>query len=148
MLTKTNDLIVRIKLQGEDNSISNFEDVSLPLQVNNSTKENFNISSKPAPANFVKKETTKNNTVSNNVSSDLSNDIPSEILNKNEEMGNNTVNYPTVEYISNDDKDMYFNMISGNEVMNKTNTVETFEDHEEPEAETGEEHEEEHDRRT
>ena len=141
---KTNDLIVRIKLQGEDNSISNFEDISLPLQVNNSTKENFNISSKPAPANFVKKETTKNNTVSNNVSSDLSNDIPSEILNKNEEMGNNTVNYPTVEYISNDDKDMYFNMISGNEVMNNTNTVETFEDHEEPDEETGEEHDEEH----
>ena len=141
---KTNDLIVRIKLQGEDNSISNFEDISLPLQVNNSTKENFNISSKPAPANFVKKKTTKNNTVSNNVSSDLSNDIPSEILNKNEEMGNNTVNYPTVEYISNDDKDMYFNMISGNEVMNNTNTVETFEDHEEPDEETGEEHDEEH----
>jgi len=143
---KTNDLIVRIKLQGEDNSISNFEDITLPLQLNNSTKENFNISSKPAPANFVKKET--KNTISNELltelSTELSSDLPSEILNKNEEMGDNTVNYPTVEYISNDDKDMYFNMISGNEVMNKTNTVETFEDHEEPDEETGEEHDEEH----
>ena len=143
---KTNDLIVRIKLQGEDNSISNFEDISLPLQLNNSTKENFNISSKPAPANFVKKET--KNTISNELltelSTELSSDLPSEILNKNEEMGDNTVNYPTVEYISNDDKDMYFNMISGNEVMNNTNTLETFEDHEEPDEETGEEHEEEH----
>jgi len=141
---KTNDLIVRIKLQGEDNSISNFEDITLPLQLNNSTKENFNISSKPAPANFVKKET--KNTISNELltelSTELSSDLPSEILNKNEEMGDNTVNYPTVEYISNDDKDMYFNMISGNEVMN--NTIETFENHEEPEEETGEEHEEEH----
>ena len=149
---KTNDLIVRIKLQGEDNSISNFEDVSLPLQVNNSTKENFNISSEPAPANFVKKETTNNNNISNNVSNDLSNnlsndlsnDIPSEILNKNEEMGDNTVNYPTVEYISNDDKDMYFNMISGNEVINNTNTVETFENNEEHKEEHKEEDKEEH----
>ena len=139
---KTNDLIVRIKLQGEDKSISNFEDVSLPLQVNNATKENFNISSKPAPANFVKKET--NHTLSNELGTklgtelgtDLSNDIPSEILNKNEEMGDNTINYPTVEYISNNNKDTYFCMISGNEVMN--NTIETFENHEESEKTTEE----------
>ena len=140
---KTNDLIVRIKLQGEDNSISNFEDVSLPLQLNNSTKENFNMSSEPAPANFVKKEST--NTISNELltelSTELSNDLPSEILNKNEEMGDNTINYPTVEYISNSDKDMYFNMISGNEIMN--NTIETFENHEESGEETGDEPKEE-----
>ena len=141
---KTNDLIVRIKLQGQDNSISNFKDISLPLQVNNLTKENFNISSEPAPANFVKKDIiTKHksqndlaNNLSNNLSNDLSNDLvidlsndmPSEVLNKNEEMGDNTVNYPTVEYISNNDKNNYFSMISGNEITN--NKIENFHNHE------------------
>ena len=130
---KTNDLIVRIKLQGEDTSISTFKDISLPLQINNSTKENFNISSEPAPANFIKKQKGNKSKLSNENTNDLSNDIPSEVLNKSEEMGDNTVNYPTVEYISNNDKDMYFSMISGNEVIN--NTIETFENHEDPEEE-------------
>ena len=127
---KTNDLIVRIKLQGEDNSISisNFEDIALPLHANKSTKENFNISSNPAPANFVKKENPTKHTVSTHLSNDLSNDLPSEILNKNEEMGDNTINYSTINYLSNNDKTSYFNMISGNEVIN--NTIEPFENHE------------------
>ena len=139
---KTNDLIVRIKLQtptgtsvtvASDNfidipistsssatlNLDNYEETvsedqlmydesqsnsNTSLNTNNSLKENFNISSYPAPVKF---ESDSNN---NNASLDIKSDL-----------GENKVDYPTIKYISNNNtnfNEQYFSLISGNDISN------------------------------
>ena len=125
---KTNDLIVRIKLQKPaSSSISDtFIDIpiststSIPNTLNldnyeetvsgsknmyntteNTITENFNISSNPAPIKF---ENNSNNSL--HIDSDL---------------GENKIDYPTIKYISkhnNNFDEQYFSMISGNNIVN------------------------------
>jgi hypothetical protein len=127
---KTNDLIVRIKLQtptatnvSSGSSSDTFIDIPIlptlnldsyeetesegkliydEAQSNTSVKETFNITSYPAPVNF--ESNSSNNNESLNIKSDL---------------GENKVNYPTIKYISNHNNnfdEQYFSMISGNDV--------------------------------
>ena len=113
LAAKTNDLIVRLKLQGAENTVSEFMDIPIPIQIPEigknitTTRENFNITSKPSPVNFEN-------------SSNGSNKI-----------GDNNVDYPTIQYVSNDKNfnDTYFSMISGNDVgSNGGNVTENFDD--------------------
>jgi hypothetical protein len=116
LAAKTNDLIVRLKLQGAENTVSEFMDIPIPIQIPEigknitTTRENFNITSKPSPVNF---ENSSNSSNGNN------------------KLGDNNVDYPTIQYVSNDKNfnDTYFSMISGNDVgSNGGNVTENFDD--------------------
>ena len=129
---KTNDLIVRIKLQTQlpKPIISDDTFIDIPITLNldnyeetvsegkvmfdesqakrdNNTvpiKETFNISSYPAPVKF---ESNSNN---NN-----------DIINNDSDLGNNKIDYPTIKYISNHNHnfdEQYFSLISGNIINN------------------------------
>lgn len=113
LAAKTNDLIVRLKLQGAENTVSEFMDIPIPIQIPEigknitTTRENFNITSKPSPVNFENSS------------------------NGNNKLGENNVDYPTIQYVSNDKNfnDTYFSMISGNDVSsNGGNVTENFDD--------------------
>ena len=110
---KTNDLIVRLKLQGDENTVSGFQDIHVPFEeamnpIQETTRENFNMNSSPDSVSF-------NN---NNNYGELF----------KTKLGNNEVDYPTIQYISNDEhvNNKYFSMISGNTLDNKNNVIETF----------------------
>jgi hypothetical protein len=118
LAAKTNDLIVRLKLQGAENTVSEFMDIPIPIPIQipeigkniTTTRENFNITSKPSPVNF---ENSSNGSNGNN------------------KLGENNVDYPTIQYVSNDKNfnDTYFSMISGNDVgSNGGNVTENFDD--------------------
>jgi hypothetical protein len=126
LAAKTNDLIVRLKLQGNETNISNvsnFVDIPLgmsigmdipttpELLVNSPKRENFSITSTLLPVNF------NNNINSNN----------NELINKNK-IGENEVDFPTIQYVSNNTNfnDKYFSMISGNTINTDSNVVENF----------------------
>lgn len=115
---KTNDLIVRLKLQGDDAIVSEFQDIHIPIEetmntIKTHSRENFNSVSTPELINF-----------------NSNNDNYGELL-KNK-LGNNEVDFPTIQYISNDEQvnNKYFSMISGNTlgntVDNTNNLIERF----------------------
>ena len=132
---KKNDLIVRIKLQATKptNSGSTFIDIPISqnlvpnlnnyedtlsegqvmydesqtksININKITKENFNISSLPAPAIFEMKSDSDSNI--------------NKVLSMNNDLGDNKIDYPTIQYAttnSNTFDDTYFKMISGNDI--------------------------------
>jgi len=139
LAAKTNDLIVRLKLQGNESSVSNFVDIPLGMSIGMSSSmsmpmamdipispsmdmamdipnpklvEKFNITSTPLPVNF----NTNNNY--------------NELINKNK-IGENEVDFPTIQYVSNNSNinDKYFSMISGNTInTDSNNVVEKFDD--------------------
>jgi hypothetical protein len=110
---KKNDLIVRVKLQGQNNSsISNFEDIPIKLPSQNTgmgfvQPENVNIMP------MKKKD------------ADMP-DMPdmSNMADNNIKIGSNTIDYPTIQYINEmhniydngNDKNSYFGLISGNTI--------------------------------
>ena len=112
---KSNDLIVRLKLQGQDNTVSSFTDIPITFQ-----RENFNITSSPAPVQFEIENNIQNNVSSVNNISDVNIYKNDEIhmFNKNSNMGDNTVDFPTIQYVSNNNiyNNKYFSMISGNDI--------------------------------
>jgi len=106
-----NDLIVRVKLQGKTNSISKFEDILVKLP-----SQNTDIG-------FIQPESVILNTNTN-----INTLNESDNLNK---LGSNTIDYPTIQYINEDNninyKNSYFDLISGNLVnRNNNNLVEGF----------------------
>ena len=122
LAAKTNDLIVRLKLQGDDKTISSFTDIPISLNLNNmnsntephivdinNTRENFNIISMPESVNFS---------------------TNSNYIELNNKIGENKIDYPTIEYSSKTN----FNLISGNNISNVSNfsnlgnLVEKFDD--------------------
>ena len=113
---KTNDLIVRLKLQGDENIVDTFQDIHIPIEDNMNTiqemsDKNININSSQESVSF------NNN---NNYEELLKN-----------KLGDNEVNFPTVQYISNDEhvNNKYFSMISGNTLDNNANNlIEKFND--------------------
>jgi hypothetical protein len=150
LAAKTNDLIVRLKLQGNETDVANFVDIpidmgmgmnmsmspsmgmpmamDMPMSPSMSMAmdmdmdiptpklvEKFNITSTPASVNFN------------------SNSIYDELNNKNK-IGENEVDFPTIQYVSNNSNfnDKYFSMISGNTINTNSNsnnnTVEKFDD--------------------
>ena len=117
---KTNDLIVRVKLQGikpnsesASASASTFADIPISLTLNdngyitsnldNNYKETFTISSLPASVNFNK------------------NHEFNELLDT--KIAVNNIDYPTIQYISDNPvlNNKYFQMISGNNINNNCN---------------------------
>ena len=111
---KTNDLIVRLKLQGDENTVSEFQDIHIPLQndIEGKNYENF--------------KNTNPDTISFNNNNNNNNNYKELLKHK---IGDNDVDFPTIQYISNneDDNNKFFSMISGN-TLNDT-IVENFEDH-------------------
>ena len=118
LAAKTNDLIVRIKLQGS-NKVSAFTDIPIPINFNSNNtlkRETVNITSLPAPVNF-----------DSNTTNDISIFDSNMNIGENMKLGENKVDYPTIQYISNNSQfnDNYFSMISGNNVKTD-NIIETF----------------------
>jgi len=121
---KTNDLIVRLKLQGDENIgdenigdenigdenivdeniIDEFQDIHIPLQNNIESKK-------------INPDTISFNNNNNNYKELLKHKI-----------GDNDVDFPTIQYISNneDDNNKFFSMISGNTLND--NIIENFEE--------------------
>lgn len=107
---KKNDLIVRVKLQGQSNSsISKFEDIPIKLPSQNTGM------------GFVQPE---------NVNmADMSN--TSNMPDNNIKIGSNTIDYPTIQYINEmhnisdngNDKNSYFSLISGNTISQYNNKI-------------------------
>jgi hypothetical protein len=104
LAAKSNDLIVRVKLQGTTSSVSSFEDIPILL---NSQPQSVPVSMSDS-----------NNSIMNSSmdSSINSNDLlsNSNIFNK---LGSNNVDFPTIQYINNTNNNYgtgYFDLISGN----------------------------------
>ena len=102
---KKNDLIVRVKLQGQGNtnlSISKFEDIPIKLPSQNIGSGYIQPEDVPFSSNA------ENNS-----------------LNK---VGSNDVDFPTIQYINNNGTCGYFDMISGNKVEDSKKLIEGFAD--------------------
>ena len=100
LAAKSNDLIVRVKLQGTPSSVSSFEDIPILL---NSQPESVPVSMSD----------NKNSSMNSSIGS---NDLManSNIFNK---LGSNNVDFPTVQYIDTANNNYgtgYFDLISGN----------------------------------
>jgi len=118
---KTNDLIVRLKLQGDEHIVDAFQDIHIPIEdtmntIQETSGKNFNMNNSPDSVYF-------------NNSNNKNNKNYEELL-KNK-LGDNEVDFPTVQYISNDEhvNNKYFSMVSGNTLEYKTtNSIEKFTD--------------------
>ena len=113
---KKNDLIVRVKLQGQSNSsISKFEDIPIKLPSQNTGM------------GFVQPENVNMADMSN--MADMPN-MPN-MPDNNIKIGSNTIDYPTIQYINEmhnisdngNDKNSYFSLISGNTISQYNNKI-------------------------
>lgn len=111
---KTNNLIVRVKLQGHKSSVSKFEDIPIQLKSQN------------VGGGFITPESISN--MDNTISSDVNMlNIPESF----KKIGSNNIDYPTIQYtfdnnnIKNSDSSQcgYFDLISGNTLNTNQNVI-------------------------
>ena len=135
---KTNDLIVRVKLQGttptsmsSSKSSSSFIDIPLSLELNNNNYINSDLSSNDMNSiDYLDMYSTKDkakagkehfNIVSNPDTVNFTNYNFKELINNS--ISSNNIDYPTIQYISDNPSlnNEYFKMISGNNINNNNN---------------------------
>lgn len=125
---KQNNLIVRVKLQGPNKKVSNFQDI--PIQIKSLTSgngfiipESVNNDDSDDSDNSINTELS-DNSINTELGDNSTNIIPDSL----KKIGSNTIDYPTIQYIfdnnvtnTGDSQCGYFGLISGNTVISNQN---------------------------